>query len=328
MPQFSVIAMSVHQRTLKQNTFGWKGVALIGSACLAAFVLWADAPKPAIAKHPTLLERVVATGNSLGMKFVPIPDVPNGLEVLGCIHETRSKDFAAFIADKDRGYEMTGHNADSWRVDKHKGVPIGRGKDEKAEDSSHPVCSVSYYDAQAFCVWLTKRERAMRLIGPADEYRLPSDLEWSLMVGLGREKGDSPAKREKNHATDVYPWGGGQKTKMPPTTGAGNYADETAKAAGAVIRTNYIKGYTDGYATTAPVMSFSANSLGFYDLGGNNYEWCEDWYDGTPEGRVFRGASWGDFDDITLLSSSRFSLRPELRYAALGFRCVLAGGGG
>ena len=287
-------------------------------------------PPPSAPKQLTPFERATTTGNSLGMKFVSFTETPKGRD-LGCIHETRSKDFAAFMADKDRGYEMTGKDADDWRTyvykkdDNSVGIPVGRGKDEKAEDSSHPVCNVSYEDAQAFCQWLTAKERSQGLIGPKDEYRLPSDADWSLMVGLSKETGSTPQEKSKNgRESGVYPWG----TDYPPKNKVGNYADETAKAAGTTLLDYYVKGYTDDFATTAPVMSFAPNSKGFYDLGGNAYEWCEDWYDADKKYRVLRGASWADDDESGLLSSLRFSYDPGLRYYFIGFRCVLVVGSG
>ena len=299
---------------------------LLGSTCLAAFVLWAEAPKPENAEQPASVVRVTTIGNSLGMKFVPIPKLPNGLKVLGCIHETRSKDFAVFIADKNHGYDMKGEGADAWRNGEYKGFPVGRGKDEKAEDSSHPVNKVSYVDAQGFCQWLTAKERRQALIGPKDEYRLPSDAEWSLMVGLGEEKGSTPAEKSDQGDSTHYPWGGA----YPPTAKAGNYADENAKGVGLHLP-NLIRNYKNGTSTTvpmttAPVMSFEKNNNGFYDLGGNVYEWCEDWYNTQKHSRVLRGGGWYNFVGSNLLSSYRQECNPVGRYDAVGFRCVLVVG--
>jgi serine/threonine-protein kinase len=60
-------------------------------------------------------------------------------------------------------------------------------------------------------------------------------------------------------------------------------------------------------------------------MGGNVWQWCEDWYDGGQKSRVSRGASWisgGRRDD--LLSSVRVSDAPVNRDVNVGFRCVLA----
>ncbi|HBJ85361.1 MAG TPA: hypothetical protein DDZ88_16090, partial [Verrucomicrobiales bacterium] len=88
--------------------------------------------------------------------------------------------------------------------------------------------------------------------------------------------------------------------------------------------TTPISGHKDGFTETAPVGSFQANANGLYDLGGNAWEWCEDWFENTQEARVLRGAAWSHFDRLNLLSSKRSrgwigkTLPPFI-----GFRCVL-----
>jgi formylglycine-generating enzyme required for sulfatase activity len=264
--------------------------------------------------------------NSLGMKFVPVLTYKGGEKVLFSIWETRSKDYAAFM--KSGSYTMSGTDAEDWKTYLYKEVPVGRGEGEEAENSSHPVANVSQDDGVAFCVWLTKRDRASGLIGPQDEYRLPTDTEWSYAVGIGDKEDASASPKEKDEAgktklADIYPWGGG----FTASAISGNYADTAAKTKfGSDWST--IDGYADGYATTAPVGSFKANSLGLYDLGGNLWEWTSSDYEPGSTSRVLRGGSWDGSTESILLSSYRNDGTRGLRGYNGGFRCVLVVGGG
>jgi formylglycine-generating enzyme required for sulfatase activity len=119
----------------------------------------------------------------------------------------------------------------------------------------------------------------------------------------------------------MYPWG----KSWPPPDKAGNYCDRQA----ANRHTDWvvIAGYDDGFAETAPVGSFKPNAYGIYDLGGNAWEWCEDWYDSEHTRRVLRGASWYDYDRETLLAACRNSSAADSRFSNRGFRVVAVGMG-
>ena len=86
-----------------------------------------------------------------------------------------------------------------------------------------------------------------------------------------------------------------------------------------------IPGYTDGFATTAPVMSFSPNQFGLHDLSGNVWEFCEDWFDETQTTHVIRGLNFDDGGDssVRFLSSHRGWCPAPNRHANHGFRIVL-----
>jgi len=221
----------------------------------------------------------------LGMKFVPVP----GTEVQFCIWETRMKDYAAYAA-ANAGVDA------SWK------------SPEFTQADTHPVVMVNWEDANAFCEWLTKKEMAEGKIKAGQKYRLPTDAEWSVAVGLGKEVGDTPEEKDGG-IKDVYPWG----KEWPPAVGAGNY---------------YKSLKVDNFEYTSPVGSFAANKLGLHDMGGNVWEWCEDKYSPAAKAvRVLRGASWGIYGGF-LLSSFRDCSAPDFRGSDFGFRCVLVGGSG
>jgi hypothetical protein len=74
------------------------------------------------------------------------------------------------------------------------------------------------------------------------------------------------------------------------------------------------------------VGSFKPNRFGLYDLGGNAWQWCEDWMDEGHKERVLRGSAWNgnDRDRGCLRSSRRDCRAPGFRNDTVGFRCVLS----
>ncbi len=234
-------------------------------------------------KAKELIEKVtpyVARKNSLGLKFVPVEDT----NVHFCIWETRVQDYQAFVNATKRSWE----------------------KPSFEQGQTHPAVNVSWEDAKAFCKWLTEKERQEGGLTAGQEYRLPTDAEWSIAVGLGGENGNTPAQKDKQ-ISDVYPWG----KQWPPPLGKGNYGSSLN---------------VDNYNTTSPVGSFAANKFEIYDLGGNVWEWCEDLY--VPSGtlRVLRGGSWLTDYPVDLCLSRRIKEYPSYRDVYNGFRCVLVTG--
>jgi formylglycine-generating enzyme required for sulfatase activity len=223
--------------------------------------------------------------NNLGMKFVPVP----GTEVLFSVWDTRVRDFSDFVS-------ATGYNSGTkW---KNPGF---------AQTDNNPVVNVIWDDAKAFCKWLTEKERKEGKIAGDQEYRLPTEEEWSVAVGSGK-----------------YPWG----NEWPPPKGAGNY--------------DRVMG-VDSYDKTSPAGSFPENRFGLYDMGGNVSQWCEDLYLGNMNGtgrvekyafikedggarefRVCRGGAYYYTDPVLMSSSSHQCIPAEAqRSPYYGFRCVL-----
>ena len=233
--------------------------------------------------------------NSLGMKFVPLGDVRIS------IWETRVQDYETFC-------RATGRRLDP---------------PDFAQSAMHPVVKVNWFDANAFCKWLTEKEHDEGVIEDRQFYRLPADLEWSAAVGLPNEGGATPEARD-GKIRNEFPWG----KQWPPPSGAGNYSDRSAKLRGVAVVENYI----DNYPATSPVGSFKPNPLGIYDLGGNVWEWCADSYKGASDSSasvrrdwgVLRGSSWATSNRLEMQSSYRNVIDRNDRDVLYGFRCVLA----
>jgi hypothetical protein len=218
--------------------------------------------------------------NSLGMKFVPLGDIQIS------IWETRVQDYEAFCRATGRHYEP---------LDFH-------------QTATDPAVKVSWFDAMAFCKWLTEKEHDENLIEDRQAYRLPTDLEWSMAVGLVNESGATPEIRD-GKIKNEFPWG----KQWPLPNGAGNYAAASGRRR----------------AATMPVGSFKPNSIGLYDLGGNVWEWCLDTYKGgnsatSRDWGVLRGGSWATSNRLELQSSYRNVVDRNDRDVIYGFRCVLA----
>jgi tetratricopeptide (TPR) repeat protein len=141
------------------------------------------------------------------------------------------------------------------------GYPEWQQPDPKEfmQTDEHPVVKVSWNEVTKFCEWLSKVS--------GKHWRLPKEAEWEAAVGKTK-----------------YPWG----EYYPPKKEDGNYA---VLADG---KEDLAKVGVDGVKGTAPVGSFRANALGFYDLGGNVGEWMLDGYDekDPKAGWRFRGGSW------------------------------------
>jgi formylglycine-generating enzyme required for sulfatase activity len=174
------------------------------------------------------------------------------------------------------------------------------------QDDSHPVVCVSWNDAQEFCAWLTKSE-------PGRSYRLPTEAEWEYAC-----RGGAPA---------LYPFHIGRPLTALSSTLAnfdGNHPYGRAAEGPYLER-------------TTPVGSYQANAWGLFDMHGNVWEWCRDWYEGDDyqhspyadlpgpsEGsvRVIRGGSWRTFGE-SCRSASRNRYLPGVGSRSLGFRVSL-----
>lgn len=181
--------------------------------------------------------------------------------------------------------------------------------EQRFQHWNHPRERVSWYDAIAFCRWLTAQARKTPDLLPAAlqgsrdcQITLPTEWQWE--------------KAARGHEGREYPWGQGYRS------GWAN-VDETEKKDGP-----YYLQQTSAvgmYPHTAP----DASPYGVADLSGNVWEWCLNEYEKPervqPEGselRVLRGGSWLGYP-AAAASALRDSNDPYLRFDHLGFRVVL-----
>ncbi len=267
------ITLNLSMNQSRWCNFGRLKAAVAGLSWWGAIVVMAGVAAPAGAADFTPGS---VYENSLGMKFEQVPQA----KVWFSVWETRERDYAAYA--KAAGVAWTGADA----------------------GPTHPAVNVSWTNAVAFCAWLTKTEQAAGRLAADRRYRLPTDEEWSLAVGLLNEaRGATPEKKMQGF-DGIYPWG----KRWPPPRGSGNF-DPFFKA--------------DDFKSTSPVGSFKANLNGLFDMGGNVWEWVDAaWSDKSPA-KILRGGSYTNTVQDYLKSSGRIGKVAGLRDPEYGFRCVI-----
>ena len=187
-------------------------------------------------------------------------------------------------------------------------------------DTSLPVEQVSWYDATAYCEALTEREQLAGRLPAGWVYRLPTEAEWEYACRAG--------------TTTAFYFGNTIRGGMANFYSYYEYD--------AVIGDIYKKVPVGYVGQTTRVGSYDANLWGLYDMCGNVFEWCQDWYGTYPAGpasapaidpvgpasgslRVMRGGYWGSLGGYCR-SAYRLSITPGLRGYFIGFRPVLAPG--
>jgi len=217
--------------------------------------------------------------------------------------ETRVVDFAAFVADTGRSPntnmstelpQVGGVKQGNWWL--CPGFP---------QSLNHPVIGVTADDADAFCSWLTQKERQQSSIPATNLYRLPTGDEWAAIY---RAAGVKPVPES------VAPG-----NTDPPLA---NIASEELRSWHRKLVCPFLTNYFDGFDRTAPVGSFSPSAAGLFDLEGNVKEWCADTYPGNPMLRTLAGTGWTTGCDF---GPKIGGVLPSQPTDVFGFRIVLSG---
>lgn len=200
----------------------------------------------------------------------------------------------------------------SWKAGANWRHPNGPGSRIDGKDN-HPVRQVSYADIWAYARWAKKS--------------IPTEAQWEYAARGGEDQ-------------LIYVWGNARfpDGPLPCNIWQGPFPTENTRE--------------DGYYTTAPVKSYAANGYGLYDMAGNVWEWCSDWYQAdyyqelrrlgvahNPAGpkesfdpmeptvpkRVTRGGSYlcSDVYCTGFRPSARMKTSPDTSLIHTGFRCVM-----
>jgi formylglycine-generating enzyme required for sulfatase activity len=162
----------------------------------------------------------------------------------------------------------------------------GRDEDRRFNKDDQPVTGVTFFDARAYCLWLSMLSDA--------EYRLPTEEEWEWAAGGRREEAGRVQKVKE------YPWG----DKPEPTPKHANYGENEGA-------TTPVGRYPDG-----------ATPEGLYDMAGNVWEWTGSRYSEDTSAVSLRGGSWY-FKSELLRCRARFYYSPGIYYVDyFGFRVV------
>ncbi len=254
-------------------------------------------PVPTLPEAPALVPPTSAFTNSLGMPFVPVGDL------LVCRFETRVRDYAAFVEATDAETRAgSSYGADGWS---RGGATWREASFQRTDD--HPVTCVDWFDAGAFCAWLTELERGQGLLNERQAYRLPTAEEWAGFATIEREPW-------------VWSWG----FFWPPPDGEANLAGAEVIDAEWPSDRKVVPDYRDPWRRTAPVDSGKPHANGLMHLSGNVWEWTSDFGPDSPTKRLSRGGSWQNNHPLNFIIDFENANPVGSRSENLGFRCVLA----
>ncbi len=224
------------------------------------------------------------------------------------------------------------HSADTDSQIDYSGGVFRVGTKGGRDMSDDPMVEVSWYGAAAYCNWRSSEDGKESCYNLStwecdftqDGYRLPTEAEWEYAARGGNHSpyyrfpwGDTISHSQANY---VSYWVGGSPY----------YPGDVSPTEG------YHPDWEGIYPYTSVVGNFAANGYGLYDMAGNVWEWCNDWWDpdyydvspyDNPQGpasgsyRVRRGGGWVNPTDHSRVAERTY-FGPDRRMEECGFRVV------
>ena len=245
----------------------------------------------------------VAFENDLGMRFVLIP---GGTFLMGSPEDEEGRDPDENLHEVtiSRPYylsihEVTNDQYRAWR----RTHDSGSYDEHSLNGGNQPAVPIDWGDAKDYAEWLTDRD-------PKHEYRLPTEAEWERACRAGTRSAYCFGDRIED---------------LPRFANFSDVNDPTGAER---------EDLDDGHAVTAPVGSYLPNRWSLYDMHGNAWEWCSDWYAAYPSAavtdprgptsgtvRAYRGGCWRWFPKFAR-SAKRRHYTFEAQMQDNGFRLV------